>query len=371
MAQDLNGVPAGAEVWQNTDTGQYFLAYYSPGDRIPLIYEFSEGQSTINALYGQGQSIQVDRHFTSDQINATGAVPAGSTDDVTGTDSDPFRRLVENFEERVKVEPWLNDPEILALTTEAILEGRDPEDWEIQNTTWFQSRTDREREWFKLSAGDPATAEQRINDNRQAVRGMLMDAGIANPDNFLINTIADNITTGRWTEQYASRQARLLSDPFAPGVLDQQLRRFEGGVDTTQKGEEQVRERVRQWLGPYGNYDEAAISRWAGILRNDPDGEQKLTEHLRSQKKGLFPEYDEDATWQDISQPWKGFISREWGTQVQDDNPVLHRVVKLNDAADASDYLRREGLKRGVEQVVENAVGSATSQFGGVIPTGA
>lgn len=370
-AFSLNNVPEGAEVW-HTEDGFSYLVYFVPNSDppVPMTWRI-ESDEELQALYGD-RPITYDRNFAhSDQLSQTGAIDMGVRSEVSSESEQPFRAFVNRFEQELEVRPWLRDPEMLALVTSAVLEGRSVTTAEWQTTDWWQNHSDQERKWLQLAHSDPSTAAQVKNDNRSKIEQALRDAGIANPSASLVNRIADNMSRGSWSNSYVQQQIRLLADPFASGTLDQQLRNVAPDAPQTKQGEETARKLFNRWLGPYANQSEESIQYWAGRLRNDPDAEQELTEQLRKQKTALFPEYNENATWEDIASPWKNFIQNEWGQMVNDDDTVLHKVVKLNDANDAADFLRREGLKQGVEQVVESAVTSAASKFGGVIPTGA
>lgn len=370
-AFDLNNVPEGAEVWRTND-GHQFLTYFVPNTDppVPMTWHI-ETDEELQALFGD-RPVSYDKTFASvDQMRSAGALDMGARAEISSESEQPFKAFVNRFESELEVRPWLRDPEMLALVTSAVLEGRSVTEAEWQTTDWWQNHSDQERKWLQLANSDPSTAAQVKNDNRNKIEQALRDAGIANPSASLVNRLADNMSRGSWSNSYVQQQINLLADPFASGTLDQQLRNVAPDTPQTAQGEETARQLFDRWLGPYANRSEESIQYWAGRLRNDPDAEQELTEQLRKQKTALFPEYNENATWEDIASPWKNFIQNEWGQVVKDDNTALHKVVKLNDANDAADFLRREGLKQGVEKVVENAVSGAMESFGGVIPTGA
>lgn len=373
MAQDFNKVPSGAELWVEEDTGKHYLVYFTPESRVPLTWHIP-GPDDLTAFVGKDgdgnrRPISIDRRVNSDQMRQMGAIQAGTTDEIRNTDEDPINQFVDNFQDHANIKPWLRDPEMLALATEALYEGREVTEAERKNTTWWRTHSDAERAWMDKVHGDPTTAAQEKRDKRLQVEQLLVRSGLDNPDQALINTLADNWTTGRWSNTYVQTQAKKLADPAAPGRLDQELQRFAGPPGEreaqTLDQTENARSIMKKWLGPYANME--AVDHWAGKLRNDPDAEQELVQELRGQKKALFPEYGEDATWQDISGPWKSFVNKEWGQQIQDDNPVLHDVIRMNDSSQASDYLREKGLEQGVDRVVDSALSAFASGVGGAL----
>lgn len=139
-------------------------------------------------------------------------------------------------------------------------------------------------------------------------------------------------------------------------------------IDAPRENEDRVRALVQKWLGPHfgGQYDEAWVREWAGRLRNDPDAEQELTDLLRGRRLAVLPEYtNENLTYQDIAGPWMAMYTQMWGRQADESDPMFHSILRMNDAAEASKLLRKEGLERGVGTVVNQAIGDAYRAFGG------
>ena len=198
----------------------------------------------------------------------------------------------------------------------------------------------------------------------------MVSAGIFNLNDDLVNWVAEKFTTGQWSGTYTDEQIKLLADPQLPGDIDTGMQTFidQGGVtfDTTRAGEQQVKDLVAQWWGPVfgANVKDSQIEQWAGMLRNDPNGEIKLIDKLKASRKSLFPEYDEDLTYEEIASPWRGFVQNAWGQNVDDASNVVQEVIKLNDTVKAGQYLFKKGLEDNVAKPTQEALKAMSQAFG-------
>ena len=130
-----------------------------------------------------------------------------------------------------------------------------------------------------------------------------------------------------------------------------------------------VRDLFREWLGPLHPASEKQIQRWSQTLRDDEEaGMDALTNTLRQQRKALYPDYEDDSlTYEDIASPWRQFYTREWGTGTPDETDVsFQRLIKLNDTEEGAKYMRKEGMKRGIDKVEQDAVAGLGSNVGQV-----
>jgi len=315
----------------------------------------------------------VDVEMTDDQWKAAGGIVKGEFTDISNSSQHPFEGWVDSYAEQAELYPWLLDGEVIAIMADAWLEGRTVEDWELKRTDWYKTHSTAERAWLLTVNSDPSTAEQTIENNRIKVHDMLQEAGVADAPEELVNWMADRFTRGEWLENQLTRQVRLVSDPHAEGQLDSDLQDFidgiEGDLDTTAYREDTVKDLYYEWLGPvFGLPDQEVVDEWAGALRNDPDAEARLVEFLQDQRLAMFPGYkDRELSYQAIAQPWRSLMSSEWGQVPDESDPFFTRIVNMNDAAEAQAALRKEGLKRGVEQVTKNMVDDMASMFGGAI----
>lgn len=373
MPQDLHQVPPGAEVWEVD--GRHFLVWYVPNTQPPVPLAWFVSSSADRQALGIDTS-KVDRKFKSmAEFQATGALRHGDSRELLNTTENPFDQIKSNYETEVKVKPWLADPEIMALWAAAALEGRSITDAELKGTEWWRTRSEAERQWLTLNASDPATADRIIEDNRLRVQDLLTQAGIDNASDDLVRLVADNWTTGKWSEAYAAKQIQLLADPFAEGTLDTEIVDFREGLDTTRGREDEVRRMFEDWVGPaYTKYiGEQEIARWAGRLRNDPDARIQLEDFLSRQFRTFYnPDgkaYGNDPTlrYSDVAPMWRNVFQQVWGQAPDETSDLFTEIVRTNDVAAATRRLRQEGIKQGNESVVNSALSAVGAAFGGAV----
>jgi len=193
------------------------------------------------------------------------------------------------------------------------------------------------------------------------IRNVMVQNGIANPPETLINWVSDKFTTGQWSDVYTEDQVKLLADPSKTGNRDIDLTNFitsgEVAVDSTMSGQDRVQDLYLEYLGPvFGKLNDVDLAKEAGNLRNDPDYEQVLKNNLTATKKSLYPMYAEDVTYRQFSSPWENFTTNAWGQQIDTSSNTFQEVLKFNDIVKANQYLTKEGLKQGVDKVVNEAL---------------
>ena len=107
------------------------------------------------------------------------------------------------------------------------------------------------------------------------------------------------------------------------------------------------------------------INKWASMVRNDPDAEINIKDTLLNMKKGLYPGYNDELTYEEIAAPWRGFTTNTWGGTVDETSTLFQDVVKSNDVAKATKLLYDAGLKDGGSDKIKNQVlSSMVGKFG-------
>ena len=209
----------------------------------------------------------------------------------------------------------------------------------------------------------PADALSKLQDDKIIIRNAMIQAGVSNPPDNLINWVSNKLTTGEWSQTYSQDQIGFIADPSKPGTIDTGLQDFITGgeiaVESTVSGQDRVEQLYKRYLGPvFGNINDNLRAVEANKLRNDPNYEFKLTEKLMAQKKSLFPQYGEDVTYEEFAAPWENFTTNQWGQQIDTSSATFQEVLKLNDSVKAGQYLTQQGLSQGVDKVVNEALES-------------
>jgi len=303
-------------VWKDKDTGQVFLVYMAEGTEppIPLLYEVggtddeTKITDTLQAFFGEGNDIVYDKEFSSDEMDSTGAIRFGTTNNLDEEGGDPWLGFLDRVDRAAETQPWLNDDEVLALFGGAYLEGRELQAWELESTDWWQDHTERERDWLKMVVSDPETAEQRLADDQGFVRDLFAQIGADGNDAALLNWMANKYTTGAWTESYLKDQVEAVTTGYYD--MDEELDSYMQAGDfagaTSQAEHETVRSLWNEWLGPAYQPTEDEVAKWATKIRKSGDGKEELVGMLRGQRMALYAGYeDPNLTYQDIAGPWR------------------------------------------------------------------
>lgn len=353
--QELMSIPGKPEVWKvGATTYLVYIVEWPYGDPIPIAWAVPAG-TDLQSLFGPGRTITYDRTVSAADFESYGVIDFGLTTELANFSEDPFETWAKDFEVEASVRPWLRDPEVASLVIGALLEGRAMTDAEFQTTEWWRTHNDAQRQWALLSESDPATAQQLLEDNRILLLDQLESHGVSGVPESVAQWLADQLTMGNWSQTYLLNQVEAIADPYSGIAIDPELTaRLEGvSLDTTMEREGQVAALVDEWLGPvFGAWDDDQIAKWAGVLRNSPDGTDQLMDYLQSQRLAVLPGYEDPSlTYDAIAQPWRGFWMNMWGRTADETDDLFLKVLSLNDATEAGKLLRREGLTRGVEKV--------------------
>jgi hypothetical protein len=336
----------------------------SDGEKIRVAWKVPSGED-VQSFFGPDKPIVYNK--TMDALPAD-VLDFGSTDELANLTDDPITTWRATLETESRTQPWLLDPDYQALSLMAVLEGRPLSDSEIEQTEFWTSHTGTQRTWMKLFHSDPASAQQRLDDQEIQTRKFLADVGIDGASDELVKFMSDKVAMGEWSQTYYTEQVRGLSDPSAGVSMDRELETVVGDSELggTQEFEDTVRTLVKTWLGPtFGEWDDALIQDWAGKLRNDPDAKINLVEQLKDQRQAMFQGYDRESSYDAIATPWRNFVTQMWGETIDEKDPLFTEIINLNNAGDAGRLLTERGLERGNDTVVNNVQTALNRSFGG------
>jgi hypothetical protein len=368
----FNVIGGDAEIWYNSDTKKYNVVYFVPGQTPPLpVYWEIPDEQTLQAYFGPDVSPRSDRHVTSQQLLSYGALKGGLSTEIQQTDQNPLEGWASLYEQQSRVRPYLRDPEVVARIMAASLEGRAISKAELEDTQWWQTKTEGEREWLIMAEADPETAQQLLDSNRQRVILDLQNAGVNDPPDDLITVLTEKYTSGLYTENQLVAQISAVSDPYSNFEMDADIASVVSGVDvdTTRGEEDTVRDLLNKWLGPvYGNWTEKEIQDQAGALRNDPDARIAFEEQLKDQRVAMFPTFqDREQSYQAIAQPWANFWQQRWGVAADETDPLFQQMLTTNNAVENGAALTKEGLRRGISKVTNDVQSKIIRATGGSV----
>ncbi len=360
-------ITPGNELW-NVD-GNWIMVRMVPGtEGDPIYMSWTIPDDEVLASYfPPGIDPLADKELTAAEVAGMGVLPFGTVYELIDYNYDPFVAWLDQYETQAKTQPWILDEDYKTMAAMAAMEGRALSDSEIEQTTWYSTHSDGEKEWMKISNSNPVEAQRRIDDNRSRARNELEDAGVNNAPEDLVWWMADQVTTGLWSIQYYSDQLIAISDPASSIAIDSDFAAQIAGfdLDTTRDEEQTVRDELTKWLGPnFGGWNEDAIGDWAGKIRNDPDALIALSDVLSAQRVALFPEYaDRTLTYEDIAGPWRTFWRQAWGESPDETDGLFTTVVRNNDAVENGKILTQEGISRDIQKVNLDVANSMRAGF--------
>lgn len=370
-----NQLPGKPEIWHEKETGKVYAVYFVPGTQppIPMLWHVPD-EAALQIFYGDTElysdDFAYDRDLSRAEIRSTGAFEWGTTDEIPQTEGDPWAGFLSNLEQMQQTMPWMSDPGVFTVVAQAWLEGRDPELWEFDDTEWFSSRNQAERDWAYLNMRDPEEAARLVETNKIEIFNKFSAEGIENIDDALTSYMAQKVSEGSWSEAYAVDQINYLVFGQNATGLDEDLAGFMSGKDIAITDPAthitQVKDTFREWLGPGYPPTQEQVDKWTQRIRQNPEaGADELIQSLQKQRLALFPNYEDPTlSYEDIASPWRGFMSNMWGQTPDETDPVFTKLLQLNDAYTGGQLLRREGLNRNIGQVTQDAMGAVLSQGG-------
>jgi hypothetical protein len=358
------GLPGNAtELWIS-DSGEIYAVFFVPNTDPPVPLLMSVPNEEVAKTYFKDGNVIYDRQVSGHDLERAGAIFWGDVADLPETKKtlDPWAGFLQKMARAKEVMPWLEDPDVWNIIAGAYLEGRPVEDWELFATPYFQTKTEAERDWMLKVAQDPSTALRVAEDNKIAVYDYMERLGFTSVNADVVDWIANQWTTGKWSKSYAEKQMDKLAGGGENYELDPDFAKFleEGDTEVAPAvtNQNRVRNLWAEWLGALYAPSEEDITKWSGILRDDAvGGEARLIEYLRGQRLALFPEYaDATLTWRVISSPWKSLAQSTWGLPVDETDPAFIDIVRANDPNYAMQQLRSLGIDRGYAAIYSDMI---------------
>lgn len=372
--------PTTGRLEDNAGSTQFYLVYTMPGSDTDMGWAVTAETLDANgqpSVYFSGTdrklSIAATYNSRSEFISATDGKWAewGTTEELGDfEESHPFEKWKRDIDAAAVVQPWLKDPEVLQVYFNAYAEGRTPESWELAQTSWYQTHSKTERQWLSLFSADPKTAKQLMEDQRGLIKSYGTQYGLSEG---LTNWIADQMTTGKWSEQKTRQQITALIDPYSgikkdAGMIDfLQTQNFQT-PRYIRKYEDEVKDIIYDGLGPAfaKGFTSKDIAKWAGEFRNDPDNARvRLNEYIDYQMKVVFGDkYPPGYTYSQIAQPWKNYTYGILGGYMDERDPAWIEILQKNDSVEASKIAKKYGLEKGFKKVLNDFEGSMVQNMG-------
>lgn len=234
----------------------------------------------------------------------------------------------------------------------------------MQETDYWKSRNDRQREWNDLS---PAEQNSQVEETRarladeywQAV-GVVVDANDPQIMNWAREVAAGNMGFGAAVDAIRSIARRNPESPWSRTVRNEEENQRQRGQDLSDMAG-RVRSQAELWgVRLAGD----AVSRWANDIVGNFKSEADLQEYLKDQAVILYPSKDREVTAQDYGQAYRSVYEQILERpEVSIFNPDIQKAMQGNVAI--ADF-ERELKKRPEWLETSNAFDTLNRNVGGI-----
>lgn len=185
--------------------------------------------------------------------------------------------------------------------------------------------------------------------------------------------VAEKITMGSWSKEFARSQVYKALDSYREGELEPNFAKILEGKDIseTTQGQNEVLAMIDKWVPEgYKSIYTDKLNDYAGKYRSDPRWLNTFEEELKNFKYALMPGYDKDTDMSIIDALTKQTIFNKWGMNVDPQGEykyIYDKVLQLNDVNESNKFLIQEGLNNNIQGVVVPFAKDIMKSFGGSI----
>lgn len=269
---------------------------------------------------------------------------------VPNSDKHPFQQFVDELVKQNGDVSWLKNQQFMKIWLSSWAEGLsyDAIVKRLEQTHWWQSRTEYQRTW-ELELSDADRRQQirlwtgKVTDALEQIYGPGFDIREYGFDSQKIGELAKKIASGQWGSPdegfdywftNATTQAEGVEGSAAWIAQQQDLEAQNQYMNKPEDMLAQLKEDSFYWLGPSGLPSDETLKKWADKLvvgtRSQADWEQ----FLKDRSQALYPYLGANQAWQDHADPYKAMAEKYWGQNVNWEDPVLQSLGVVNEQGD-------------------------------------
>ena len=215
---------------------------------------------------------------------------------------------------------WIYEEDIIKLYAASALTGQPVTATDIENTPYYLTTTDQEREWIQLELLAPERAKAQLSQNIENINVDMTALGLTGSGfNSLSSQLALDVSSGKMIEgdQMSDAKAteilRLLSDPYYRSIsggdnaLAESYRKYIGTIEPTKTGELAAENLIIDYVGEdalAGYIESGLLAKYAGKLRLDAEnetnaGKEEIINELQMAHDKLNPHFAgaKHSTW--------------------------------------------------------------------------
>ncbi len=270
--------------------------------------------------------------------------------------------------------PFIDDPEYTGLVTELIIE--DKENWvknlELDTDGRFEKILTKHN-WDKAMftrartyARDELGKNKLIEDGINSIKASLI-ADKANLDEDTIEWLANKWASAAWSDDKLSDQIIAATQMHSIYEIDKEFADVlaNGVIDYSNKGEQEVKTLIETWLPPQLRQPYLDnLTSYAGMYLNDPNFENDFIEKMKDERFSFYPSWDREIPMSNILSNAMTMVETFWGVKPGETDAIVNQLISINDTSKWEEIIRKEGIKQGNPQMVEQLFGAMDQTWG-------
>lgn len=188
-------------------------------------------------------------------------------------------------------------PEVATLLQNAVAN-----DWsdakfqyELSQTTWFKTTSDSARQWDLSEQSDPASAQQKVDNQAAQIKAKALTLGIRLDDTSVAKLAKDSLRGG-WDETTITNS------------IGSQAMQSTAGVSQLRSG--YIGQTLKQTAASYGvQLSDDTFNQWVNKVATGQESQNSFQQYSLQMAKSLFPgiaaQLDAGQTYQQIVDPYK------------------------------------------------------------------
>lgn len=295
----------------------------------------------------------------------------GNVAEIRINSEDAWQDLKNRIFQQFGFVPGMDDPQVKRLALEAFFEEWTTAEFitRYQQTDFFNSQTDTQREWASLSEAEKTsrTQDQAVDlvEEYRALWGTDPPDGINNPE---IQAAARRVASGEalideWVFGQR-REAELVDNtPAARDIIAETRAQGEQEV-STENLSSFAEDQYRRWLGPV-DLPQGFGADWGNKLFLNEVSEADLETHLKNLASSAWVNKPPELTWNEWASPAKTTIRNTLElTSLDDNDPLLGDILNQGlGGNDLTSAIRHDERFLGTNRL-QSEIASSVTQLG-------
>lgn len=291
------------------------------------------------------------RHITNAQHGQLQFFGHSSEITASGKDVHPWQQFLGNLKQDYGNISWIHDKQYMGIVLNGFFEGRSSADiaQQLTRTTWYQSRSDWQRQWETRSAKERTGLVDGMYTKMVSTLDSLY--GPASPwahqvDPKDVQKMASAVMSGTGGDPNAEgfanwlfQQQKAAQEIQGTAAWEQRQQQLQQQNDFNNRPEDKalaIKQQAQQWLGPQGTPDQGTLDNWAKDLVSGRKSDADWQSYLQGQAKSLYPYLGTNESWQDRASSYKQMAEGLIDHPIGWNDPLLGNLAETDAAGKAT-----------------------------------